>query len=40
MGMSYIISHKEKIMNTILLQGSMKESGIKKLSANLITDYL
>lgn len=30
MGMSYIISPKEKTMNAILLRGSNKESGIKK----------
>ncbi len=38
--MSYIISPKEKIMNAILLEGSNEESGIKKLSTHLITDYL
>ena len=30
MEMSYIISPKEKIMNAILLQGTINESGIRK----------
>ncbi len=31
MEMSYIIHKMEKIMNAILLEGIIKESGIKKL---------
>lgn len=30
MGMSYIISPMDKIMNAILFRGSITESGIKK----------
>lgn len=40
MEMSYIVSPKEKIMNAILLKGSIAESGINKNAANLITDCL